>query len=322
MNNVKTIFIDEIQNIEGWKRFVRRIYDEGYKIFITGANARLLSSELGTHLTGRYSKVELYPFSFSEYLNIRDIKPLRITSDKKADILKSFEIYLECGGFPEYLKYSDTEFLKRAYDDIIYRDIIARHGIQEVKSFLLLVQYIFTNAGKDAGYASLAKDVGIKSPVSVRDYISFLEGAYLVFELYRYDTSLKSQYSGQKKMYVINNGMRNTVFFRFSKDNGSLLENMILIELKRRESEIFFLREKNECDFIIYEGGRINSAIQVSYVLNRDNLERETKGLCKAMESLNLKSGIILTYNQEEEMTTEDGKIISIIPAWRWLPDS
>jgi predicted AAA+ superfamily ATPase len=123
-------------------------------------------------------------------------------------------------------------------------------------------------------------------------------------------------------MYVINNGMRNTVFFRFSKDNGSLLENMILIELKRRESEIFFLREKNECDFIIYEGGRINSAIQVSYVLNRDNLERETKGLCKAMESLNLKSGIILTYNQEEEMTTEDGKIISIIPAWRWLPDS
>ncbi|EHQ36940.1 ATP-binding protein [Methanoplanus limicola] len=319
MKNVRTIFIDEIQNIEGWERFVRRIHDEGYKIFITGSNARLLSSELGTHLTGRYTKVELYPFSFSEFLDFRGIEPSRITSEKKADIIKCFDYYLENGGFPEFLKYGDTEFLKRSYDDIIYRDIIARHGIREVKSFLLLVQYINTNAAKDAGYASLAKAVGLKSPVSVRDYIGFLEEAYLVFELYRYDASLKRQYSGQKKMYVIDNGMRNTVSFRFSKDTGRLLENMILIELKRRESELFFFREKNECDFIICEGGHVTSAIQVSYELNGDNLKRETEGLRKAMASLDLKSGIILTYNQEEEIADKDGKIIYVMPAWRWL---
>lgn len=118
-------------------------------------------------------------------------------------------------------------------------------------------------------------------------------------------------------MYVIDNGMRNKVSFRFSKDAGRLFLNMILIELKRRGREIFYIREKNECDFITCEGGHVTSAIQVSYELNGDNLRRETKGLCKAMESLNLQYEIILTYNQQEEMVGKDGKIISVMPAWR-----
>ncbi len=121
----------------------------------------------------------------------------------KAGILKAFNRYLEEGGFPEFLRFGDPEYLKRTYDDIIYRDIVSRFGIREVKAFQQLVQFVFSNAGKEASNNSLAKAVGIKSPMSVRSYIGYLEEAYLVFELYWFDPSLKRQYAGQKKLYVM-----------------------------------------------------------------------------------------------------------------------
>lgn len=315
----RTIFIDEIQNIPGWERFIRRIHDEGYKIYLTGSNARLLSSELGTHLTGRYAKIELYPFSFSEYLAFCGVENTPLTSKAKAEILRAFDRYLEEGGFPEFLKFSDPEYLKRTYDDIIYRDIISRFGIREVKGFQQLVQFIFSNAGKEASYNSLAKAVGIKSPISVRAYIGYLEEAYLVFELYRYDASLKRQYAGQKKLYVIDNGMRNTVAFRFSQDTGRLLENLIFIELKRRGREFFFFKESGECDFILRERDRTTEALQISYELNANDRDREIAGLCQVMEAHALSYGTILTYNQEEEIITPDGMKICVQPVWRWL---
>ncbi len=317
--NVKTIFMDEIQNIAGWERFVRRIHDEGYKIYLTGSNARLLSSELGTHLTGRYAKIELYPFSFPELLRFREIMIAPLTSTKKADLLRIFDAYLEQGGFPEFLTFGDPEYLKRTYDDILYRDIIARFGIREVKSFKQLVQYIFTNTSKEASYHALKNAVDIKSAMSVREYIRYLEDAYLVFELYRYDPSLKRQYAAQKKMYVIDNGMRNTVSFRFSGDSGRLLENLVFTDLKRRGASIYFFHKTGECDFILEEQDRPVLAIQVSYELNDTNRNREFDGLREAMRSLNISQGLILTYNQEESPVAGAEGIIQVIPVWRWL---
>lgn len=316
---IRVMFIDEIQNVDGWERFIRRIHDEGYKIFITGSNARLLGSELATHLTGRYSKIELYPFAFTELLDFRHIDYRTMTSAKKAELLVAFDEYLEHGGFPEFLKYGDEEFLKRIYDDILFRDIITRFGIREMKAFRQLVHYLFSNMTKEASYHSLKNALGFKSAMSVRNYIGFLDESYLIFELFKYDYSLKKQYANPKKIYVIDNGMRNAVSFRFSEDIGRLLENLVFIELKRRNAGVYYYRRKHECDFITEEKGTLLSAIQVCFELNDGNRGRETSGLLEAMNELGIRQGMILTYNQDDMITAGEGVDIAVVPVWRWL---
>ncbi len=314
----KVIFIDEIQNVAGWERFIRRIHDEGYKVFLTGSNANLLSAELGTHLTGRYAKITLYPFSFRECLRFRSIGTDRITVKKKAAILAEFDRYLAGGGFPEYLKYGDPEYLKRIYDDILFRDIISRFGIREIKGFRQLAHYIFTNTANAASYNALKNTLGIKSVVSVRDYVGFLEEAYLIFEIFRYDFSLKKQYVNEKKLYCIDTGLRNAVAFRFSEDRGRILENLVFIELLRQGKTVYFFKNPRECDFIMEERGKIIAAIQVCFDLSRENRDREISGLTGAMTMHDLAEGIILTYHQEETIRLDTG-VIHVLPVWKWL---
>ncbi len=141
----KVILLDEIQNVPMWERFVRRIYEEDYKIFITGSNANLLGSELATHLTGRYLKLELFPFSFAEFLKFRKLNYKHLDSETEAVILKSFDLYLSDGGFPEYIKTGNKAIISQVYEDIIYRDLLTRFKIREVKNFKLLVNYAFPN---------------------------------------------------------------------------------------------------------------------------------------------------------------------------------
>jgi len=315
---VRVVFIDEIQNVDGWERFVRRIHDEGYKVFLTGSNAHLLSSELATHLTGRYAKIELYPFSFPELLDFRNVGYHTLTTARKADLLAIFDEYLEHGGFPEFLIYRSREFLQRTYDDILFRDIITRFGIREVKAFKQLVHYLFTNLANEASYRSLKTTLGLKSPMSVRSYIGFLEEAYLIFEVFRYDRSLKKQYASPKKIYVIDTGLRNAVSFRFSEDTGRLFENLVFIELRRRDTAVFYYRGKRECDFLTEERGALTSAIQVCFELNGGNRDSEIGGLTDAMKELGIPRGLILTYNQEETVSS-GGMKIEIMPVWRWL---
>jgi len=207
-SDAHVIVMDEIQLIKGWERFARRLHDEGYKVFITGSNARLLSSELATHLTGRYLKTELFPFSFREFLAYKNIDTADNTSDNKAKILNAFDHYLVHGGFPEYLHTGFQEVLKHIYDDIIYRDLIVRFGIRNVTGFKNLAQYLFTNFTREAGYLPLAKLLGFSSSNSVKDYISILREGYLVFDVPGYDYSLKRQYSSNRKIYVVDNGLR------------------------------------------------------------------------------------------------------------------
>lgn len=314
----KYILIDEIQNIKNWERFVRRVHDEGYKLFITGSNAKLLSSELSTHLTGRYKKIELYPFSFKEIISNNKIDVKVLTSETKSKIFKLFDEYVTHGGFPEYVKHNDNEYLKRIYEDILYRDIITRFGIKEIKSFRELTNYIFTNFTKEASYNTLKNILGIKTTMSVRNYVGFLEESYLVFELYKYDFSLKKQYVSDKKLYVIDNGMRNASSFYFSTDRGRLLENIVYLELKKREKNIFYFKDKLECDFVILEKNKISQVIQVTQKIDMENEKRELGGLLNSFDKLHLKTGYILTENQEE-IRIVDGYKIVIMPMWKWL---
>ncbi len=315
---VKTLLADEIQNMEGWERFVRRLHDEGWKVVLTGSNARLLSSELATHLTGRYRLVELYPFSFAEFLTFKDFNPEPMTPGKRGSILNLFDEYLENGGFPEYLKSGDSDVLGQIYNDVVYRDIINRFRIRESRSFRELAHYLFTNFTGEISYASVKNMLRYKSPMTVASHIDCLAQAYMVFELFKYDHSLKKQHVNNKKIYVIDNGIRNAVALRFSSDSGRLLENIIFAELKRRGCDIYYHREKHECDFLVREKQRVVAAIQVTYELGPANRPRELAGLAEAMRLYGLQSGTIITYSAEGKEAVAAGEV-RIVPAWRWL---
>ncbi len=316
----KVLFFDEIQNVEGWEHFVRRAFDEGYKIFITGSNAKLLSSELATHLTGRYIKTELFPFSFVELLRYREINYNELSSSTRSEIMALFDHYLLTGGFPEMIKYNDDEFLIRIYEDILYKDLIIRYKIKNIKQFKNLSQYLFTNFTNFISYNSLKSVLNIKSATTVQEYISFLEESYLIFELYKYDYSLKKQFVSNKKVFVIDNGIRNKIALMFSTDKGRYLENLVFIELKRRKKEIFFYKTKKnlEIDFLYYENKRFH-LIQVSYgFYDMSTIRREVRALVDAAGELTRTENLILTY-EEETTLMEKGVKITVLPVWKWL---
>ena len=201
-----TFFFDEIQNIKGWERFIRRLYESGNKIFITGSNANLLSAELGTHLTGRYIQLEVYPLSFKEiiqhtYPEILTNKAL--STENIGTALHHFTNYTKFGGIPEYFKFRKPEYLKDLFNGILYRDIIARYNITNEHLLQKLMHYFASNIGKEFSYTKLAQMIGLSSPHTVSNYCSYLEKCYLCFFLSRYDHSLKKQIQYTKKCYMI-----------------------------------------------------------------------------------------------------------------------
>ncbi|MBL7206462.1 MAG: ATP-binding protein [Candidatus Aenigmarchaeota archaeon] len=305
----KQYFFDEIQNAEKWELFVRTLLDRKNHVFITGSNASLLSKELGTRLTGRHLTYELFPFSFTEFLKIRSLKPS----------VKSFEEYfLKIGGFPEYIKTGKAEILQELLNDIIMRDIAVRYGLKNTEILRKMASYLLTNTGKEFSYNSLKKIFELGSTNTVISFISYFEDSYLLFSVPKFEYSLKKQIVNPKKIYSIDNAMSIVNSISFSEDNGRMLENIVFIELKKRYKDIFFFRENGECDFVVRDDTKIRKAFQVCYNLNEENKNREINGLLEAMEEFNLKQGIILTYNQGDELIIK-GKKISLIPVWKWM---
>ncbi|MAF35591.1 hypothetical protein CL622_00555 [archaeon] len=316
--DTNTFFFDEIQNIYGWEKFVRRLFSEGYKIFVTGSNANLLSSEIATSLTGRNLKIELYPFSFKEYLSFKEfkIKKLLLTEDKAA-LSKFLKEYIKFGGFPEILHSKDFEELNQIYQDVIIKDLLVRQKIRDHKDFRELALYILSNVSKRISYNNLKKILNFSNTSKVKDYIEFLSEAYLVFELSKYDTSIKKQMINDRKVYAIDTGLINSTAFQFSENKGRLLENIVYLELIRRKKEVYYYQDKCECDFIIREGRNLTQAIQVSVtLLDPKTRQREIKGLKEAMSQLKVKKGFIITLDQEDFV---EG--IQLIPVWKWLLD-
>ena len=198
-----TYYFDEIQNVKGWETFVRRLYNEGNKVIVTGSNARMLSRELGTHLTGRYIAVEIFPFSFQEYLQLAKVqleaRDFYLTS-KRAILLGHFKEYLEKGGFPKYLQSSSTRYLSSLYDSIIFRDVMARNGLTNDKEMQELIFYLASNATKRISYTSLGKIVGIRHSETVKNYLEYIEQTYMIFQLMKYSPSVKVQMLNPKKI--------------------------------------------------------------------------------------------------------------------------
>ena len=318
----KTFYFDEIQNIKHWEFFIRRLHNEGNKVYITGSNANLLSKELGTHLTGRHIQVELFPFSFNEYLDFNNIKIEKTdfyTTVGKANLKKQFENYLNEGGFPEYLRTKSPEYLKSLYDSILYRDILVRNKIINDYEIRELGYYVAGNISKPISFNRLKSIINVKHVNTAKNYLSYFEDTYLIFLLSKFDFSIKKQIVNPKKIYFIDNALAKSISFRFSEDKGRFLENLVFIELKRRGYELFYHKIKKECDFLIREKSKITQAIQVTTSLeDKKTKDREVAGLCEAMDTHNLKEGLILTENENFTLSLND-KTIKVLPVYRWL---
>lgn len=320
----KIFYFDEIQNVSSWERFVRRLHDERKKVFLTGSNASMLSRELGTHLTGRHIILRLFPFSFREFLDLKKLElnknSIYLTSEK-AKIKKHFGDYFINGGFPEYLKDLNADYLKTLYENILYRDIVVRYKLPNEKRLKELVYLAVNNISKEISFNSIKKTLGFGSSTTVKEYFDYLENSFLIFLVPKFDYSLRKQMYYNKKVYCTDNGLAKFLGFRVTPDNGKILENIVFIELKRRKEEIYYYADRKECDFVIKEAtGDINEAIQVCFELTRENREREFEGLREAMDKFKLKEGLILTYDQEEEISEGKKKII-VKPVWKWLLD-
>ena len=228
----RTWFFDEIQNIPEWERFVRRLFNVGHKIYVTGSNANMLSRELGTHLTGRCIQIELFPFSFKEFLSLRGFawdETSFYKTEHVAQLQSHFNDYLTLGGFPAYLKNKSTDYLSSLYHNIIYRDVLLRNHLSSDREILQLMNYLSSNSAKTHSFSSLGKICGIRHPETIKNYLSYLEETYLISTIYKYSPSLKVQISSPKKVYLIDNALMSRIGFNPTYNIGPLLENMVCV---------------------------------------------------------------------------------------------
>ena len=317
-----TFYLDEPQLVPGWERFVDRLYNHGNKVFVTGSNAFMLSKELGTLLTGRHLKMELYPMSLTEYAMMKDVewgKKDFYTTEGRAKLQNLQKGYLKEGGFPQYLNTGDPRYLRELYNDIIYRDIVVRHRLTTEKPIKEVAYFLASNYTQKFTYQSVAKGANIKSAETVNDYIGYLEESYLLGVLTKYDYKVGEQIKSPKKAYFVDNGLVSQIGFSFSENMGRKLENAVYMELLRRGRDLFYYNDGKECDFIIRTNGKVTEAIQVTTSLQDPvTKDREETGLLAAMNAFDLEEGTIVTLDEVGEKTLSDGKRINVIPFYRW----
>ncbi|WP_270516591.1 ATP-binding protein [Sanguibacteroides sp. AM78-02pH3A] len=301
---IKVLFFDEIQTVKGWETYINQLLRERYKVFITGSNASMLSVELGTHLTGRHLPMELFPFSYSEFIRF---KTLNSGENTVMDYLKN-------GGIPEYLKTGASIILNALVDDILMRDIAVRNNIRDVISLRQLTAYLITNIGNLVSANKLVGMFDIKSPATFLEYFSFLKDAYLFEFIPIFSHSLKVQARNPKKIYVMDLGIYTENAVSISDNMGRRLENLVFLHLRRKYKHIFYYKDRGECDFITMEKGTVKEAIQVCLTIDDENFEREYNGLLVAMQNLGIKEGSIVTLNQSDTFE-KYGMTIRMIPA-------
>jgi hypothetical protein len=313
------IFLDEIQNVPNWQKFVRRLADDGRRIYVTGSNAEMLSHEIATTLGGRFINKEILPLSFHEYLSFKDIQVTSKTkySSERYKIIKEYEEYLHFGGFPELMQMKDKrEFLSSVYQKLFYGDLIARYKVSNVVTLKLMVKKLAESVNNETSVnriKNLIKSTGVSiGSNTLFDYLNYLESSYLIASISNFHSKFTEKETN-KKYYFLDTG----ILGLFLTDQATkLLENQIYIELRRRGERPFFLKRKTEVDFYIPEKGML---IQVSYSINNpETAEREVKGLRAAMKEFNITTSWIITYDETKEIEVQEG-LIKVVPAWQWL---
>jgi predicted AAA+ superfamily ATPase len=316
------LFFDEIQNVKNWDKFLNRLREDNtYKIIISGSNATLLSTEISTFLTGRSITVNLYPFTFKEFINARGFKFEKqdlFDLNNKVQIANLFNDYFDIGGFPEVIKTGYRPLLQEYFQNIIFRDIIARFKIKHEFSLRELAGFLTANIGNNLSIKKIANLVGIKNVTTLKNYLSYLKNSFLFYFIPKYSYSISKQIYNPDKAYIADIGIYNEISFRFSENNGKKLENFVFLEFLKKDYQIYYGYDVfGDIDFIICKNNKIVELAQCCYEIERpETRERELKSLIKALAFYKMKEGSIYTFDYESEEQVE-GMLIKYIPAWK-----
>jgi len=326
----KYLLLDEIQNLPGWELWVNKLYRRGVNLVVTGSNAKLLSHEMATSLTGRFLQIAVFPFSFAEVLNFNKVAlPAKneYTPLTMGNILNQLNVYLLNGGFPEIVLNPTIikNYLSSLFDSVLLKDIMKRFKIRQSQQLYDLSNYLLSNYTNQYTFNQLKIDLNFNSVATIQKFVGYLEEPWLFLNLTRYATKIKVQQKSPKKTYIIDNGFIKARSFELSPNYGRLLENAVFTELLRRgyrpELDIFYYRTRNdrEIDFVCRKNSRVEQLIQVCYdVSSTKTLKREIEALSEASGELGCNNLILITWDKEEVFKL-NGLQIQLIPAFKWL---
>ena len=316
------ILLDEVQNLDGWDLWVSELYRLGKNLVITGSNARMLSSEMATVLTGKYLQVEMLPFSLEEFF---DWNKLDLHMLKPEDITNSFVLtddYLRNGGYPEVVasRQLTRSYLDTLFDSIIWKDVAKRHNVRNVTDLNNLAMYLVSNFCNPVSANDLTTELGFSSVNTTKKYMDYLHEPYLFYYLSRYNNKLTLMKKAPRKVYVVDNGFVASKAFSVSDNLGRLLENQVFIELVRRgydvERTVFYYRSRNdkEVDFVLRKGAHIERLVQVCYDMRNPKTEkREVDSIVECAGELKCDNLVIVT-NNDKRTIEKDGYKIDVVP--------
>lgn len=321
----KNILFDEIQNLSNWELFLNRLHRMGLNLVITASNSRLLSRELATHLTGRYIQFKIFPFSFSEFLRARDfvIDETIALKERQGMVLNLLNEYLNKGGYPEVIikNIDPKNYITTLFESILFKDIVKRYNVRYSKKLYDLGLYLITNHSCEFSYTRLKNALEFRSVHTVENYTDYFKEAFLIFNTERFFNKVKEKMKSPKKVYAYDTGMINAIKFKTAPDTGRLVENLVSIELLRREKEFYCYKttDGKEVDFAVKEGLKIGQLVQTCYNLEQYmTKKKETNALIKASYETKCKNLLVLTWDLEAEEKLQ-GKQINYLPLWKWL---
>lgn len=310
------MLLDEVQNLPGWDLWVSKLYRRGKNLIITGSNAKMLSSEMATVLTGRYLQIEMLPFSLDETMRWKNISPDREEQAAQAVVLA--DDYMRNGGYPETIpaRGITKSYLSTLFDSILLKDVAQRHNVRNTTDLYNLATYLLSNFCNPISANELAGELGLSSVATTKKFCDYLNEPYLFFYLPRFNNKLKLMNKAPKKVYVVDNGFVQSTAFNLSDNLGRLLENQVFVELLRRGyipgQTLFYYRTRNdkEIDFVTRKGAKVEQLIQVCYDMTSEKTrKRELNALVEAAEELHCDNLLVITNNQEEITNYKDRKI-------------
>lgn len=328
--NAKIIFFDEIQNLNNWELFVNKLQRRGYNIILTGSNAKLLSRELAINLTGRHINIEVFPFSFAEFLTAKNYdteKEFMNVPENKGQVLNYLDEYMKNGGYPEVVvkNLDPREYLETLFDAVLFKDIVKRYKIRFAQKLYDLAVYLASNFSGEFSFTKLKNILEFNSTKTLQDYFGYLQETYLFFSLNRFSFKLKEQFKAPKKIYLMDNGFIQAKAFQHSQNTGKLMENLIFIEMLRRgyhqNRDIFLYKTKNnkEIDFVVKQEANVKKLIQACFGLEAaETQRREIKALLEASAELKCNDLEVITWDKDAIEKIKD-KEVKYVPLWNWL---
>lgn len=316
------ILLDEVQNLVAWDLWVSELYRMGKNLVITGSNARMLSSEMATVLTGKYLQVEMLPFSLEEFFDWNNTDLHSENKEDKATSMVLADDYLRNGGYPEVVasRQLTRSYLDTLFDSIIWKDVAKRHNVRNITDLNNLAMYLVSNFCNPVSANDLTTELGFSSVNTTKKYMDYLHEPYIFYYLSRYNNKLKLMKKAQRKVYVVDNGFVSSKAFSLSENLGRLLENQVFIELVRRgydvDKSLFYYRSRNdkEVDFVLRRGTNIERLVQVCYDMSSPKTEkREVDSIIECAGELKCNNLVIITYNDKRTIEKEGYKI-EVVP--------